>query len=76
MLIIFINGYSESPAALSVSAIITPPAPEVIAHTESVDDGMFCSIILPHVILWDPLNQLPHYVSGRYSMSQLFTTTQ
>ncbi len=39
---------------MSTSAIIVPPALELIFNRETID-----SCILPHIILWDPLNQWP-----------------
>lgn len=47
---------------MSVTAILVPPAPELLVNMETVyDDEGFSSLILPHIILWDPLNQLSSY---------------
>ncbi len=51
---------SGSPEAMSISAIIVPPALEFIVTEESAEDFNdedFSSFILPHIILWDPLKQ-------------------
>lgn len=47
---------------MSVTAIILPPAPELLAKLHP--GGNLNNFILPHVILWDPLNQFPGLFAG------------
>lgn len=42
---------------MSITGIILPPSPEQLVNAQPC--GTIDSFILPHVILWDPLNQFP-----------------